>query len=38
MLNDKKDELLAIKKQADLKHEDLKKEFAAKEEIAGKRL
>lgn len=37
-LNDKKDELIEVKKHADIKNEELKKELAAKEEIAGKRL
>lgn len=37
-LNDKKDELIEQKKAADIKNEELKKELAAKEEIAAKRL
>jgi hypothetical protein len=38
MLNDKKEELIELKKSADIKNEELKKELAAKEEIAAKRL
>ena len=37
-LNDKKEELIEQKKAADIKNEELKKELAAKEEIAAKRL
>jgi len=37
-LNDKKEELVEAKKAADVKNEDLRKELAAKEEIAAKRL
>lgn len=37
-LNDKKEELQEAKKQADIRNEELKKELAAKEEIAAKRL
>ena len=37
-LNGKKDELLEAKKAAEIKNEELKKELAAKEEIAAKRL
>jgi len=37
-LNDKKEELIEQKKAADVKNEELKKELAAKEEIAAKRL
>lgn len=37
-LNDKKDELINSKQTAEIKYEELKKEFAAKEEIAAKRL
>lgn len=37
-LNDKKEELIEQKKAADIKNEELKKEIAAKEEIAAKRL
>lgn len=37
-LNNKKDELLETKKIAEIKNEELRKELAAKEEIAAKRL
>ena len=37
-LNDKKDELIDARKTAEIKNEELKKELAAKEEIAAKRL
>lgn len=37
-LNDKKEQLIEGKKAADIKNEELKKELAAKEEIAAKRL
>ena len=37
-LNNKKDELIEAKKLAEVKNEELKKELAAKEEIATKRL
>jgi len=38
LLNNKKDELLESKKMAEIKNDELKKELAAKEEIAAKRL
>jgi hypothetical protein len=38
MLNDKKEELLEERKVADIRNEELRKELAAKEEIAAKRL
>lgn len=37
-LNNRKDELIEQKKQAEVKNEELRKELAAKEEIAAKRL
>jgi hypothetical protein len=37
-LNDKKEQLIEAKKAADVRNEELKKELAAKEEIAAKRL
>ena len=37
-LNDKKEQLIEAKKQAEIRNEELRKELAAKEEIAAKRL
>lgn len=37
-LNNKKEDLTEAKKAAEVRNEELKKEFAAKEEIAAKRL
>ncbi len=37
-LNNKKEELIESKKIAEIKNEELRKELAAKEEIAAKRL
>jgi hypothetical protein len=37
-LNNKKDELIELKKSAEIKNEELRKELSAKEEIAAKRL